>query len=266
MKKLISLILASSVLCACSSVEDTSTVDKVQNSPHVGSESAMQPLVNTPAESAGTLQSSPSGAFVLVNDVYVGATPVGNLSLNQFDRVEIYKQGYEPLLFTLTTPSTPNCLFQLNGTNARIYNLLVSANARFVYRPEGLKLEPANLPVFTNAAFVIFDSAVGKDLQLNVKKITAHYVILQTNDGISCVYPILRGTPANPPSIPNSQPTASPYLNTAYGNAAMNPQAAIMPNVSFPNTAVPAIMPRYPQLPPKQEVIPTSPLPHYIGE
>ena len=266
MKKLIYIAIATSLLCACTSVEDTSDVDKSQDTPRVGSESTMQPLANTPAELAGTLQSSPSGALVLINDVYVGTTPIGNLSVNQFDRVEIYKQGFEPLLFTLTTPSTPYCLFKLNTTNSRIYNLLVSANARFVYRPEGLRLEPANLPVFTNAAFVIFDSAVGKDLQLNVVKITAHYIVLQTNDGITCVYPILRGLPANPPSIPNSQPTNSPYFNTAYGNSAMNPQASVMPNMSFPNTIVPQPQAGSSQYQVKQEQTLSTSLPQYIDK
>lgn len=241
MKKIVYLPLLSLMLFGCTSTEEAPNVDQI--TPKVGAETTMSALSQRQVATIGTLQSNPAGAYVLVNDVYVGTTPLGSVSVNQFDRIEIYKHGYEPLQFTLTTPDLPSCQFLLNSTNARIYNLLVSANARFVYRPDGLRLEPANLPVFVNSAFVAFDPAIGRDIQLNVKRITGHYVVVQTNDGVSCVYPIVRGTPANPPLVQNSQPTSSPYKATSYGTSALNPQAQVMPQVSFPATGVPAQAP-----------------------
>ena len=225
MKKIVYLPLLSLMLFGCTSTEEAPNVDQI--TPKVGAETTMPALSQRQVATIGTLQSNPAGAYVLVNDVYVGTTPLGSVSVNQFDRIEIYKHGYEPLQFTLTTPDLPSCQFLLNSTNARIYNLLV----------------PANLPVFVNSAFVAFDPAIGRDIQLNVKRITGHYVVVQTNDGISCVYPIVRGTPANPPLVQNSQPTSSPYKATSYGTSALNPQAQVMPQVSFPATGVPAQAP-----------------------
>lgn len=249
----------------CSSVWDEEPETQKESTPRVGCESQQMPLNQVGLPLQSVVQSNPSDAFVLVNDVCIGKTPLSGLQLNQFDRVELYKPGFAPMNFTLAGNTLPSCIFNLQPTNTRLFNLLANANVRFVYRPEGLRIEPANLPVFANAAFVIFDPNQGKDVTLAVGKIASNYVVLNSGAGESFTYPITRVAPANPPAVPNVQPTNSPYQNCMYGNAAQNPQAPVMQNFQF-RTPVGVQSPMYSGAPTSQSNMtpnmPYQPMPY----
>jgi len=226
-------LTAVSLFTGCSSICDEEPENQKACPPRVGCEAQQAPFNQVGLPIQSVIQSNPSDAFVLVNDVCIGKTPLSGIQLNQFDKVELYKAGCSPLNFTLTGNSLPSCVFNLQPTNPQLFNLLANANVRFVYRPEGLRIEPANLPVFANAAFVIFDPNQGRDITLTVGKISSNYLTLHAGSGGSFVYPITRSAPVNPPAVPNMQPTNSPYQATAYGNAAQNPQSPVMQNFQY---------------------------------
>lgn len=237
MKKLFTTLPLALFICGCTTFE---------SAPVTAPETEQPPMAAPLPTPPSLLNTYPEGAMVLLNNVCVGHTPITNLDTVANDTIELYRPGYKPLKFKANTSNSPACSFVLEENDKYMQDLLLKAHVRFVARPDGLRLEPANLPVYRNGSFVIFDNAVGQDVHFVVEGITQQYVKLRTNTGIQLWFPIVKQPlPNNPPVVPNVPPTNAvgttyfqqgvgypSHVGTMYGNSSQNVQAPVMPQYS----------------------------------